>query len=518
MTHHPSSAIDALAPRQDVARIMLVESDRYETRVAILEDGQLIELFLERHHNRGVVGNIYKGRVSRVLPGIQAAFVDVGLERDAFLYVGEVVDPVARFESLSGNVDVSSEDEAPDTPLPTPLPPIDQLLQPGQELMVQVIKDAMPNKGARISTQITLPGRYLVLLPDVPEVGISRRIDDAAERESMRALLETLRPEHCGLILRTAGAGRGRAELEDDLHELSMLWANTGRRAASLGTPALLHRDLDLGLRVVRDLLDSSYEQLWVDGREAYEAIVAFLRETEPTLVELVHMHENRATLLQRFGVETAINDALKSRVWLKSGGSIIINPTEALVAIDVNTSRNIGRRDLEETILTTNLEAVREIVRQIRLRNLGGIIVIDLIDMTRAEHREKVFAALAFELTKDRAKNKVLNISEFGLVEITRKRSRTSLGRLLTQPCPHCQGRGRVRSLSTLCLEVRRQLLRRRSISREMILRVHPDVAHALLRERSSLLRDIEQELAIDVSVTSDSFLQRERFELFEA
>ncbi|HEV7786906.1 MAG TPA: Rne/Rng family ribonuclease, partial [Thermoanaerobaculia bacterium] len=429
---------------------MLIESDPHQTRIAVLEDDRLTEIFVERHRHRGLVGNVYKGRVTRVLPGMQAAFVDVGLERDAFLYVSDVAADVEAMEDLEID-DARNHDEIP-AQHQGGSPSIDDLLKPGQEIIVQVVKDPLPSKGARISTHVTLPGRYLVLLPTVKHFGVSRRIEDEAERERLVAILHQLPVTAGGLIVRTVGEGKGPEEFESDLVYLARLWEKVRHRAGRVSAPTLLHQDLDLALRVVRDLLRSDFAVLWVDGEETYERIVEFLDQVQPALVSKVKLFRQRSSLFEQFGIEEQIEAALKTKVWLKSGGYIVINPTEALVAIDVNTGRFVGQSNLEDTVLQTNLEAVSEIVRQIRLRDLGGIIVIDLIDMVEAVHREEVFASLESEIKKDRAKTKLLNISEFGLVEVTRKRSRSNLERLLTQPCSYCGGRGRIKSIATIC------------------------------------------------------------------
>jgi len=509
---------------------ILVEDDPHQTRVAVLEDDRLTEVFIERRRHRGLVGNVYKGRVTRVLPGMQAAFVDVGLERDAFLYVSDVD---ARLErGLDGDADGDlSADLSADVggmlggPSPDPEPvaldsrSIDELLQEGQEIIVQVVKDPLPNKGARITTHITLPGRYLVLLPGVCHFGISRRIEDPEERDRLAELMRQIAPADTGLILRTVGEGRGREDFEADLAYLTGLWRRLVHRAERASAPTVLHRDLDVALRTVRDLLGPQISIVWVDGEETYERIVDFLDDVQPGLVRKVKLFEQEAGLFERFGIEEEIESALKSKVWLKSGGYIVIHPTEALVAIDVNTGRYVGERDLEHTVLQTNLEAVREIVRQIRLRDLGGILVIDLIDMVEMEHRQQVFEVLESELKKDRARTKMLSISEFGLVEITRKRSRANLERLLTQPCPYCEGRGRIQSLSTICLKLRRELLRiqRPLADGEVLLRVHPEVAQALQREEREILDELERTLSAQVLLQSDASLHHERFDIVE-
>lgn len=503
---------------------MLIESDPHQTRVAILEHDRLAEIFIERHHQLGVVGNIYKGRVNRVLPGMQAAFVDIGLERDAFLYVSEVVDPMANFDPGDDDEDDDGDSLAlgeDGTPEPEALEPpsIDQLLKRGQEIVVQVLKDAQPNKGARVSTQITLPGRSLVLLPNVDHLGVSRRIEDEDERTRLRDLLEEIKPDNAGLIVRTAGEAGDRDELATDLSYLLRLWQRLERRSDVVAAPTLLHRDLDLGLRVVRDYLSTDFGVIWVDGDETYEKIVEFIDQVQPSLLGRVKLFQQDAALFERFEIDVEIEDALKTKAWLKSGGHIVIHPTEALVAIDVNTGRYVGQHNLEDTVLTTNLEAVQEIVRQIRLRNLGGIIVIDLIDMAEQEHRDQVYAALEQEMSKDRAKHKVLNISEFGLVEITRKRSRPSLERTLTQPCPYCRSSRRIKSLTTICLELRRQLLRQkeRYRDREILLRVHPDVAQRLQKQQQSVLNELECVLHSEILLQSDANLHHESFDILE-
>ncbi len=495
---------------------MLVESDPHQTRIAVLENDRLTEIFVERHRHQGLVGNVYKGRVTRVLPGMQAAFVDIGLERDAFLYVSDVAPDLDALDELESEEPPGDE---PPAQHHGPAPSIDELLKPGQEIIVQVIKDPLPGKGARISTHVTLPGRYLVLLPTVRHFGVSRRIDDETERERLLAALGELPLSGGGLIVRTVGEGKGKEEFASDLDYLVRHWEKVRQRAGRVAAPTLLHQDLDLALRVVRDLLSQEFSVLWVDGEETYARIVEFLDQVHPALVAKVKLFRQEASLFEQFGIEEQIEAALKSKVWLKSGGYIVINPTEALVAIDVNTGRFVGQRTLEDTVLKTNLEAIEEIVRQIRLRDLGGIIVIDLIDMVEKEHREQVFAELESALKRDRAKNKVLNISEFGLVEITRKRSRANLERLLTQPCTYCGGRGRIRSTTTICLNLRRQLLRqrRRPGQMELLLRVHPEIARALQEEERAILEELERSLGVTLLLQSDPSLHHERFDVVE-
>jgi ribonuclease G len=492
---------------------MLVASDPHETRIAVLEEDRLTEIFVERHRHRGLVGNVYKGRVTRVLPGMQAAFVDIGLDRDAFLYVSDVEGAEPEDEE---DLELA-DDDAENVEARQALRPIDELLRQGQELIVQVVKDPLPNKGARISTHVTLPGRYLVLLPTVEHFGVSRRIEDEEERERLNALIEELGGNGRGLIVRTVGEEKGREEFLADRDYLTHLWERIRARSATVTAPAVIHLEQDLAVRTVRDLFSQDYSVLWVDGEETYERVVEFLDEVQPALVTRVKLYRGDVPLFERFGIEGQIEAALRSKVWLKSGGYIVINQTEALVAIDVNTGRFVGKTNLEQTVLKTNLEAVQEIVRQIRLRDLGGIIVLDLIDMTEEEHRDEVFAALEEELRKDRSRTKVLSISEFGLVEITRKRSRTNLERLLTQPCPYCQGSGRIKALETICLNLRREVLRHPEIAAEgeVLLRVHPEVARALQQEERAVLQELERSLGVEIVIQSDSSLHHERFDV---
>jgi ribonuclease G len=491
---------------------MLVEQDAYQTRVAVLEDDRLAELYIERPAARGVAGNVYKGRVSRVLPGMQAAFVDIGLERDAFLYVDDVREELTDLQEVDlGEDRVAAE--------PVEAPSITELLRQGQEIVVQAIKDPLPNKGARVSTHVTLPGRYLVYAPTGRHRGVSRRIEDAEERQRLRDLAAGLDLPG-GWIIRTAAEGKAEDELLPDATFLRGLWERLRQRADNTSGAALLHQDLDLAVRVVRDLLGPDFAVVWVEGEEAYERIVDFLDQVQPLLLDRVRLYRQENALFERFGVEEAIEEALQPKVWLKSGGYLVINPTEALVAIDVNTGRFVGGSNLDDTIRRTNLEAVEEIVRQVRLRNLGGILVLDLIDMAPPEHREEVFAALESALKRDRAKNKVLSISEFGLVELTRKRSRPSLERQLTQPCPYCSSRGRIKSTSTVALAVRRQLLRQgasRPGAGEVLVRLHPEVARALQGEEREVLADVERQLGVHVVLQADPTMHHERFDVLE-
>ena len=499
-----------------MSRKLLIESDPHEVRVALLEDGRLSEVWIERHGERGPVGNIYRGRVAKVVPGIQAAFVDIGLDRNAFLYVGDVRDRLAELADLVG------EDEEWETGSRAERRRIDELLRTGQELMVQVRKAPVGGKGARVTTQIALPGRYLVLLPTNPDRGISRRIEDEAERRRLLAVLDELGPVPGGVIIRTAGEGRDAGELGRDLEYLSRLWREVAERAEKARAPALVYSELDLARRTVRDRLEDSFEVVWVDGDEAYEAVREEVGTLEPGLVERVRRWAEPGRLFAHFGMPRELEGALKKRIWLKSGGYLVIQQTEALVAIDVNTGRYLGRKSLEETVLHANLEAVDEVARQIRLRDLGGIIVIDFIDMVESENRRRVVAALEDRLKNDRSRARVSQISEFGLVEVTRKRSRSNLRGVLTRPCPCCGEAGRVRSLATVCLELRRQLLGRLDGGRPpspngLTVRLAPDVAEALETTWAAVMRELEQRLGAAPRLEPDSRIHPDRFEVID-
>jgi ribonuclease G len=498
---------------QTVTKRLLVESDPHQTRVAVLENDRLTEIHMERLRKRSVVGNVYKGRISRILPGMQAAFVDIGLVRDAFLYVGDVRDAISDQDELA-----DADPQTRDFP-PLEQKPIESLLHEGQEIVVQVVKAPLPNKGARITTEITLPGRYVVLVPTVRNIGISRRIVDTEERERLREILERTLPAEGGIIVRTAGEGKGEQEFTTDLEFLRSRWENIQSASLESSAPELLHEDQDLVLRAVRDRFTDDFSELMVDGTEAYERIVEFAGVVAPWLSDRIRLCENEGLLFTQLGIDREIDAALKSKVWLKSGGYIVINPTEALVAIDVNTGRFIGKKTLEETVLQTNLEAVEEIARQIRLRDLSGIIVVDLIDMAEIENRERVFSLLQQELGRDRAKHQVLSVSDFGLVEITRKRSRENLSRILTRPCPECGGSGRILSATTICLKLRREILSRGGelADRKLVVRVHPEVLWTLEADHHDVLEELREALGEQLSLEADESLQHEKYTVTE-
>ncbi len=465
-----------------MSKQILIDAAAWETRVAVLEDTALSELYVERGRDRSVAGNVYKGNVVRVLPGMQAAFVDIGLEKAAFLHVSDLAGPdLVRAIVEEPEEEQVELDEAPPRRR-VQFAPIEERLTKGQELLVQVSKEPIGSKGARVTANISLPGRYLVHMPGTDHVGISRRIEDPEERERLRDAVESERSGSDGFIVRTACEGMTKREIRDDVRFLTRLWAHVQQTADGATAPALVHRDLDLILRVLRDLFTTDVERLVVDDAAEYARIRQFAEALMPQLVPRVHLYGGTTPLFEQHGVETKISRALERRVWLKSGGYLVIDQTESLTTIDVNTGRYVGKKDQEETVLRTNLEAAKQVVHQLRLRNIGGIIVIDFIDMEKLSNRRKVFDALQEAVRSDKARSTILQISELGLVQMTRKRTRESLGQLLLEACPHCDGLGRLRSAETIAYDALRKLTRAAGEDGGgLVLRVHPAVAAVL-------------------------------------
>ena len=460
---------------------ILVESGLRETRAAIVENGALQEVHIERVSRRGLVGNVYKGRVTRVLPGMQAAFIDAGLERAAFLHVDDIA--VTR----------------PDSTL-VGLPKIDdirRLVNQGDELLVQIVKDPIGTKGARLTTFLSLPSRFLVYMPRSDGVGVSARIEDEAERQRLRELVAGLpQPSQGGgFIQRTAAAGATRDALRADMIYLGRLWDHVRERAATAAPGELVHEDLPLPNRILRDELGRDIERVLVDGAATHAQMREFARAFIPEAVERIELYAGQRPIFDLHGTEEEIARALGRKVELKSGGYVIIDQTESMTTIDVNTGAYVGHRNLEETIFRTNLEAAVAIARQLRLRNLGGIIIIDFIDMQDESHRRQVLDALSRSLAVDRVQTHIASLSPLGLVEMTRKRTRESLEHLLCEACPTCEGRGFVRTAETVCLEILREILRqvRQFGSRELVILAHQDVIDRLLDEEAQALSELE-------------------------
>src|SRR5213595_320653 len=473
---------------------MIISSNGHETMVAILEDDLAAEIFVERERQRGVVGNVYKGRVSKVLPGMQSSFIDIGLERDGFLYVAEVIDTLEEFDKLASDDDDDGGGKGRDRDRDksSAAKKIEELLKEGQEIVVQVVKEPLGTKGARLTSHVTMPGRLLVFMPTVDHIGVSRKIESREERSRLRGIVREFREAHGftgGVIIRTAASGRPKEDILGDLEAFHKIWTEMRQRNESSRAPAVLYREQSIVSRLLRDLLTEDFQAIRIDNAQEYQRVLELIERIMPSLAPKVKLYSKPYPIFDEYGVQAEIDKALKSKVWLKSGGSIVINQTEALVAIDVNTGRFVGKKTsgrLEDTIVKTNLEAVKEIVRQIRLRDLGGIIVLDLIDMEDKKNRQKVYQAVEQELRKDRSPSKALQVSDFGLVIVTRKRVKQSLERVLTEPCPYCAGTGVIKSSSTICYEILNEV---KKVSGDLNghwlqLRVHPDIARALKEE----------------------------------
>jgi ribonuclease G len=492
--------------------VLFLTVNPFETRVALVENTRLVSYQAERHRASSVVGNLYKGRVTRVLPGMQAAFVDIGLYRNAFLYVREAGGILDDFTDifLAGDSEGLSLDPSGSD--------ISDLLRLGQEVLVQVVKDPIGTKGARLTTHVSLPGRFLVYLPNVRQIGVSRRITQADERQRLKEIVESFAAPG-GWIVRTAGEDRGPDELAADRDYLVQLWQRIQAVGDTARAPSLVHRELSPVLRAVRDVYTHAVAEVWIDDEESFQEVLDFLEQTEPALVERVKLYRQATDLMSSFGIDGELEKALRPKVWLKSGGYLVINQTEALVTIDVNTGKFVGTQSLEETVFTLNLEASGEIVRQLRLRDLGGIIVIDFIDMEDPAHRRQVYEALAQELLRDPARTQLLPMSEIGLVQLTRKRTRPSLERTLSRECPYCQGSGRIKALPTVCLEIRRELLAGAAADpgQQVSLTVHPAVSHYLQGPFRELLRELEDVHGLRIILCENPLFHEEQFQVSE-
>jgi ribonuclease G len=511
---------------------MIISSNGHETTVAILEDDLVAEIFIERERQRGVVGNVYKGRVSKVLPGMQSSFIDLGLERDGFLYVTEVINTLDELDKLEAGEDEHPQPAEGSTGSPAPRaqareekpqPRIEDLLREGQEILVQVVKEPLGTKGARLTSHVTMAGRFLVFMPTVDHIGVSRKIESREERHRLRDLVREFREARGftgGVIIRTAAANRPQEDIVSDLEAFHKIWIEIRQRTESSRAPVVVYREQSLVGKLLRDLLTAEFEAIRIDHPTEYQRVLELVERIMPNLAPKVKLYTKPFPIFEEYGVQAEIDKALKSKVWLKSGGSIVINQTEALVAIDVNTGRYVGKKSsgrLEDTIVKTNLEAVKEIVRQIRLRDLGGIIVLDLIDMEEKKNRQKVLQTVEQELKKDRSPSKALQVSDFGLVIITRKRVKQSLERVLTEPCPYCSGSGVIKSTSTICYEILSEVKKVGPDlnGHRLLLRVNPDIARALKEEESEVLRDLKQSIGKDVMIKPDEHLHHEQFDV---
>jgi ribonuclease G len=493
---------------------LIINCTPFETRVALLEGSQIVEYNIERTKERGIFGSIYKGKVARVLPGMQSAFVDIGLERAAFLYGGDIAPPES---ANSGDTQQNADDADDGKYRPAHNFRIEELVREGQEIIVQVAKDSIGTKGARVTSYLSLPGRFVVLMPYMKHIGISRKIQSEAERERLRSTIEQIRPKDVGFVVRTASEGVPAEKLEADVQFLLKLWDSITQKTATQPTPSLVHEDLNLVFRSTRDLLAKDLDRIVVDDKATYDNLVRFLNRFSIKLGAQVHLYEGQVGIFDAYGIELEVNRALSSKVWLKSGGYIVIDETEALVSIDVNTGRFVGHKSLGDTIVKTNLEAVAEIVLQLRLRNIGGIIIIDFIDMDRPDDRERVFQALGEELSRDKSRTSILKISEFGLVQMTRKRTEESLSRKLCAPCPYCSGSGKIKSAASVTYELIRELVREfaRQSSEKFVVRAHPTIADRLHEDDREFITDLTEQFSKKLVIKAVEHFHVEKYEI---
>lgn len=481
---------------------ILINVTQREIRAAVVENGALQEILIERASRRGLISNIYKGRVSRVLPGMQAAFLEAGLDRTAFLHASDI----AR----------NPHEEAPDREGEAN---IRDCVREGDELLVQVLKDPIGTKGARLTTYITIPSRFLVMLPNSSGIGVSSRIEDESERDRLRSLVESIMPEGslAGFIVRTAAEGASVEALRADMIFLQKLWTAVEESAKTAKAGVLVHEDLPLPLRVLRDLLSPEIERVRVDSEAAYKRMRQFAERFIPHMAPKIERYDGSRPIFDLYGIDDEIERAIERKVPLKSGGYIIFDQTEAMTTIDVNTGAYVGHRNLEETIFRTNLEAAVSIARQLRLRNLGGIIIIDFIDMSEEDHRSQVLQALSGRLANDHAKTQIVEVSPLGLVEMTRKRTRESLEHVLCQPCPSCEGKGFVKTAETVCHEIFREIVRqhRQFDLQELLVLARPEIIERLLDEESASVAELEELTGAPIKLQSESMYAPDQFDV---
>lgn len=501
---------------------LIINTAPWETRIALLENGSVVEFHVERKAERGYVGNIYKGRVVRVLPGMQAAFVDIGLSRTGFIYISDVYDHISEFESLLSQgcceeENTSNGDDEVFSPQITPAFRIEDLLYDGQEILVQVTKEPIGSKGARLTSHISIPGRYLVLMPTIDQVGVSHRITDEMERKRLREIIDGLRPRGIGFIARTASEGLGAEELKAEMDFLVQLWTTIQHKAQNTPIPSLVYEDLDITLRAIRDLLSGDVYRVIVDTKDAYHRILHFVESFAPQLKPRIELYQQPMPIFDAYGIEVEMARSLGEKIWLKSGGYIVIETTEALTVIDVNTGKFVGKHNLEDTILKTNLEAAKEIAYQLRLRNIGGLIVIDFIDMESAVNREDVFNTLKEALKKDKCKTNILKMSEMGLIQMTRKRNREGLQSILCDKCFYCEGKGWLKSKRTICYEIFRKIQREAGYShaKRIELLVHPKIGELLLKEEAQHIEYLERTMEMEIVILPQQDFHLEEYDI---
>lgn len=525
-----------------MAKDLVINKTHNESRIALIESGEMLDFLIDRASNtldKPSVGNIYVGKVLRVLPGMQSAFVDIGFERAAFLYVDDAYIPTLdeqremakrleakereererEKENLSKTIpdELSSLSDTVDMKYRSDLK-IQDFLKEGDEIVVQVAKEPISTKGPRITRHITLAGRHIVYMPFIEHIGVSRRIESEDERERLKGILEGISPEGKGIIARTVAEGQSHKTLKKDYDLLTKIWKESQKKIETTKAPELIYKDLNFIQRTLRDITDEDVENIIVDDKSTQKQVEKFVMKYLPNLKGKVKFYDGKSPIFEHYSLDIEIERALSNKVFLKSGGSINIDQTEALVSIDVNTGRFVGKRTLEETIFRTNLEAVKEIAYQLRIRNCGGIIIIDFIDMEKEEHRETVFQSLLDALKKDRAKTNVLPISGFGLVEMTRKRTRDTLTRVMCEPCAYCDGTGRVKSVTTVCYEILREVTKavKRGKSDKVSVFAHPEVSAQLTSEDFLMIENIEEAHGAQLIIRADNSYHMEQYEIF--
>ncbi|KXG77048.1 Rne/Rng family ribonuclease [Thermotalea metallivorans] len=476
---------------------IIVDSSLNQTRVALMEDRELVEIYVEREDNKRTVGNIYKGRVTNVLPGMQAAFVDIGLEKNAFLYVKDAI-PAHMLEDS----DVSSKDIS-----------IRDVVKNGQEIIVQVMKEPIGTKGARVTTHLTLPGRYLVLMPYVDYIGVSRRIGAEKERERLRGVVEEIKPKNIGVIARTAAEGKEKKELKEDLKFLLKLWQKIDKERHLGFAPRIVYRDLDLLQRTVRDMFTNDIDRFLINDKEKYKYIVDFVDLLSPHLKSRVEYFQSDVDIFDYFQIESMIKNALSRKVWLRSGGYIVIDQTEALTAIDVNTGKYVGSTDLEDTVLKTNIEAAKEIAKQLRLRDIGGIIIVDFIDMGNKEAEKEVLNILEKAIAKDRTKTNILGITQLGLLEMTRKKVRQRIDSILQKKCSNCNGTGKVLSEYTVIHHIEKEVRKivHHTNAEAVLFEVNPAVVSTLKEENNHFISELEKETNLKIFIKGSELVHND-------
>jgi ribonuclease G len=497
---------------------ILINTTEYETRVAILEEDRLVELYIERSQSERLVGNIYKGKIKTVLPGMQAAFIDIGFDKAAFLHASDIGE-----DENEGHADQETEfvDEEPpaDIVRKRRRAGIETVLKEGQDILVQVIKEPISTKGPRVATDVSIPGRYLVLVPDDDHVRVSKRISNWNEKRRLKKIIYPLRPEGFGLIARTEAEGKQEEDFVSDIKRLLKLWTRLKRRSELMQSPALIHKESEITTSIIRDVFTDDVERLIVDNRPDYRTIMAYVRQVMPHLKKRVELHKGNTPLFDLYKLETEIDKMLDRRVWIKKGSYLVIDQTEAMVTIDVNTGRFVGKGDQESTILRTNLEAAKEIARQIRLRDIGGLLVCDFIDMYSRDNRKRLFEEFKHAFRNDRAKRAINPVNEFGLIELTRERIRPSLMYTFSEPCPHCHGFGRILSRDTVAVKIERWFHRAKVGGRHSRynLVINPSLADTMISSGTNRINKIMKMHGFKINLVRDTTIPVQEFVVFD-